>query len=185
MPIVERTFNEFHKLSTDLKASNYANVPDLPPKTILQVKSEKELLRRKEQLKFFLQIIFESRMLRNSREFIRFLNLDQLCPEFLINPPALLFQEKEKANYVVSLIHYIPQHDIFVTVSNNKKVKQAVVKVYSFKKQINDSFTIKQTAGASNNHENELKTPETQHRTRSFRKEDMSLVTNYNIDCMS
>ena len=82
-------------------------------------------------------------MLRNSREFIRFLNLDQHCPEFLINPPALLFQDKEKPNYVVSLVHYIPQHDIFVTCSNYKKVKQAVIKVYSFKKQINDSFTIK------------------------------------------
>jgi hypothetical protein len=141
--VVERTFNDFHKLSTDMKNSNYANVPDLPPKTLLQVKSEKDLQKRKEQLKFFLQIIFESRMLRNSREFIRFLSLDQHCPEFLINPPALLFQDKEKPNYVVSLVHYIPQHDIFVTCSNYKKVKQAVIKVYSFKKQINDSFTIK------------------------------------------
>lgn len=124
-------------------------------------------------------------MLRNSREFIRFLILDQLCPEFLINPPALLFQEKEKTNYVVSLIHYIPQHDIFVTCSNNKKTKQSVVKLYSFQKQINDSFTIKHSSGYGKNQNNEMKTTDTQYRTRSFRKEDMSLVTNYNIDCMS
>jgi len=59
-------------------------------------------------LQHYLQLLIQDKELRNSREVIKFLQLHKFCPEFLINPPCLLFHIKEKQNFQVSLVQFIP-----------------------------------------------------------------------------
>lgn len=93
-------------------------------------------------LEDFLSIIMEDRLLRNSREVIRFLNLDTICPEYLINPPVLVYQTREKHGFVINLLHFIPQYNMIVVCANNKKKLQSNIKIYHFKNKVEDSFTI-------------------------------------------
>ena len=40
---LEKNFNDFHRLYSDLKYQNYKSVPELPAKTFFQVKSRDQL----------------------------------------------------------------------------------------------------------------------------------------------
>jgi len=96
-------------------------------------------------LQDYLVCLIENKEVRNSREVIKFLELHVFCPEFLINTPSLLFQEREKTGYVINLIKFIPQHNLFVTCSNNKKQNRSHIKIFNFKasNMVEDSFMIK------------------------------------------
>ena len=89
-------------------------------------------------------MLMVNKELRNSREVIKFLELHTFCPEFLINCPSLLFQHKEKVNFYVRLIKFIPEHNLFITCSNNKKNKKSNIKIFHFKASVmvEDSYTL-------------------------------------------
>lgn len=142
------------------------------------------------QLDDFLASLMEDRLLRNSREVIRFLNLDTNCPEILVSPPQLVFQHREKPGFCVSLIHFIPQFNMLVACLNNKKSKQACVHFYHFRNKIEDSFTLLTEKSKTLPKESlqeadqELDTMRfgADHRSRSFIVNAQS--QKYNIDCM-
>lgn len=189
-PDMFKTFNDFHKLVSDLKTQNYKNLPDLPSKTILQVKNKQELERRMLQLDDFLACLMEDRLLRNSRELIRFLSLDVHCPEILVNPPSLVFQQREKPGFWVKLIHFIPRHNIIVTCMNNKKNKQALIQFFHFRNSIEDSFTLlaDQTRPLAKNSSDELQMDQEQWRVAAEIR-SKSFIMNapsqkYDADCM-
>ena len=89
--------------------------------------------------------IIKNRELRNSRELIQFLELNKFCPEFLINPPLLIYQEMSKTGFYIRLFTFIAKHNLFITVSNNKKTMKSAIKIYSFKipDMVEDSYLLK------------------------------------------
>ena len=84
--------------------------------------------------------------LRNAREVIKFLSLNTFCPEFLVQCPQLLLTNREKANYSINLVQFIPQFNLFVTSSNNKKQNRSNIKIYNFKESslVEDTYLLKQ-----------------------------------------
>jgi hypothetical protein len=84
--------------------------------------------------------------LRNAREVIKFLSLNTFCPEFLVQCPQLLLTSREKANYSINLVQFIPQFNLFVTSSNNKKQNRSNIKIYNFKESslVEDTYLLKQ-----------------------------------------
>jgi len=84
--------------------------------------------------------------LRNAREVIKFLSLNTFCPEFLVQCPQLLLSNREKANYSINLVQFIPQFNLFVTSSNNKKQNRSNIKIYNFKESslVEDTYLLKQ-----------------------------------------
>jgi len=65
-------------------------VPELPSKTFISMKKKEDLMKRSSDLKLFLKLLLHDKELRNSREVIKFLELDVFCPEYLVNPPSLM-----------------------------------------------------------------------------------------------
>jgi len=97
------------------------------------MRNKDDLDKRKMDLEKYLKILLYDKELRNSREVIKFLELHDFCPEYLVNPPTLMLSTKEKPGFVVSHVHFIPQHNIFITVCNNKKGVRSSIKIYNFR----------------------------------------------------
>jgi hypothetical protein len=116
-----------------LRSAGYIDIPELPGKTLFSVSNEAGLDRRRYGLQIYLQQLLHVKILRNSPELIKFLELHKFCPEFLVNSPQLLFKGKEKQGYNVALFKFIPKYNIFVTASNNKKANKCNIKIYNFK----------------------------------------------------
>jgi hypothetical protein len=57
---------------------------------VLSVTNQEALDCRRQDLELFLLYILEIKELMNSREVIKFLQLDTFCPEFLVVPPKLI-----------------------------------------------------------------------------------------------
>ena len=70
-----------------MRAENYIELPKLPHKTILPVKSHDHLEKRRLELTNYLKELIDRRDIRNSIELIKFLKLDMFAPELLINRP--------------------------------------------------------------------------------------------------
>ena len=87
---VSKTFNNFHQLQDDLLQEGYINIPDIPGKTLFSVSSQEGLLKRQKDLEMFLNLIAAKSELLNSREYIRFMELDRFKNNLLVNCPQLL-----------------------------------------------------------------------------------------------
>lgn len=68
----------------ELKDEKYVYVPNLPNKTMISKTSDAALEKRKTELQDFLQTLLQKKELRNSRQVIKFLELNTFCPEFLV-----------------------------------------------------------------------------------------------------
>jgi len=66
-------------------------------------------------------MLISNKELLNSREVIKFLGLNKLCPELLINCPQMLIAKKEELGYYVKIVKFLPKYNIFLTCSNCKK----------------------------------------------------------------
>jgi hypothetical protein len=148
---LNKTFNEFHQLHSDLTNEGYINLPYLPDKTFIQVTNERKLSQRKIELEKYLQGIIKNKELRNSRELVMFLELNTFCPQFLVNCPYLVYKKTEPNNYYVRLVKYVDKANIFITVSNNKKNNKSNIKIFSFKNSssVEDSYRLKKDRALS------------------------------------
>jgi len=82
----------------------------------------------------------------NSRELVKFLELHKFCPEILVSPLSLIFQDKEKQGFEVKESFFISSYNLFILLCNNKKQNKAQLKLFSFKDTnlVDDSFYITQ-----------------------------------------
>ena len=101
---LDKTFNDFHQLSQELKNEKYVYIPELPQKTLIATTSDQGLEKRRIDLEDFLKELINNKELRNSREVIKFLGLNTFCPEFLVQCPQLLITNKEKVGYSINLV---------------------------------------------------------------------------------
>ena len=59
----------------------------MPHKTFLPVRSQEALERRKNELNVYMKGLIKRRDTRNSKELIKFLDLDKFAPELLYKKP--------------------------------------------------------------------------------------------------
>ncbi|TNV82742.1 hypothetical protein FGO68_gene9612 [Halteria grandinella] len=161
---LERKLTEFYSLNEELKVRAYRNLPKLPQKGMILFKNHEQLEKRKHELDTYLKKLIERRDTRNSQELIEFLDLDEFCPEILIQKPQMVtkwncnFVAKETTQqYHVKHCHFLPRYNLFVLAMNSsnkydKKGKKMTssnitckVQIFSFKQlsQVRDSLILK------------------------------------------
>ena len=62
----------------------------MPPKTFLPVRSNESLERRRAELNTYIRELVNRKEIRNSKELIKFLDLEKFAPEILYNKPELM-----------------------------------------------------------------------------------------------
>ena len=57
--------------------------------------------------------------------------------------------DENKPGFYVELFYYIPQYNLFITCSNNKKLNKAYMRIHNFKESslVQDSFLLKKELG--------------------------------------
>eukprot|EP00347_Sterkiella_histriomuscorum_P007307 403349456 len=144
---LEKRYSQFYALNESLKTKNYLNLPKFPQKTILAIKSQDSLHRRRQELNDYIKGLVNRKDTRNIKDLIKFLELDKFCPELLIKKPKLveIIQCQGNGYFYVSQCHFIPKHNIFLLCLNDKYKKNSKLEVYSFRQTavVRDSYVIK------------------------------------------
>ena len=89
---VDKRYNDFYHLNESLKSKAFASLPLLPPKTFFPVRDAKQLQRRKEDLANYLRALTAREDILNSKEMVRFLEIDSHASEVLHRAPKLVEQ---------------------------------------------------------------------------------------------
>ena len=134
---LDKRYNDFFEVNEALRAKNYSGLPLLPAKTYFPVRNQIHLLRRKEDLANYIKSVASRSDILNSKEMIKFLEIDSHAPEVLIRPPKLVEQldcETHQAeHYYVTHCTLIEKHSLFILCLNDAKRKQnSKLEIYSF-----------------------------------------------------
>ena len=80
---LDKRYNQFFSLNERLKLQGYLDLPQLPQKTFLPVRSADKLEHRRLKLTRYLQALISRVDTLNSPDVVRFLHLDRFSPELL------------------------------------------------------------------------------------------------------
>ena len=144
---LDKRYNQFSQLQESLKNKNYVDLPRIPSKSYIPIKSTEQLERRKAELTAYMKAMGNRRDIRNSVDFIKFLELDKFAPEVLIKKPSVIerLECSQNMNFYVTNCIFVPKKNVFVISLNDKYKRNSKLEVYSFKQTgiVRDSIVIK------------------------------------------
>jgi len=93
---IQKNFNQFHNLHNELKAEGYFGLPDIPAKTVLPVTQKGLLDKRRKDLEVYLKSLVNYREWKNSRQLVKFLNLQDLFSDLIESLPDPIFSFRDR-----------------------------------------------------------------------------------------
>ena len=91
---IKKRYSNFLELKESLANQGYDNLPNIPPKKLGIFFSDEDKRERRAGLELFIKALVNRKDTRNSVHLIKFLDLQNFCPEIIFNVPQLLIKKQ-------------------------------------------------------------------------------------------
>ena len=79
---IERRFSKFEALNLELHSLGYTRLPELP-KSFMLIQMQSGIEQRRKDLEIYMRALLQRKDTRHSLPVVKFLELDQFCPELI------------------------------------------------------------------------------------------------------
>lgn len=119
---IRKRYTQFFELHEKLLMMGYQDLPGFPGKKLFM--TEKDTDERMRGLDIYLKTLVNRKDTRNSEPVIKFLKINEFCPEIMFNVPQLIIKKEFSRNRMfVNCCLFLEQHNLYVISITDKSTR--------------------------------------------------------------